>query len=320
MSADTLSADAVKDKARQLGASLVGIASAERLEGLAHPPSRVLHGVRSVVVLARRFVYGAALLQDGTARTGHYTMEIGLTHLEEAALDLMFFLEDHGHPALSLPASANRSKQEDMAAKGPMSLTHAGVAAGLGTLGLNGMLLTPRFGPRVILCAVLTLAPFEPDEPLGEALCRGEECGRCLLACPGDAIGQWELDVESCRPYSSPYDYPYFKEHVAGVITAPSAEEQWKRAASTDSLMFWQSLLRGVGIVTGCTRCADVCPVGDDYERFLADDLEDIPEETPEKRDLLAELQGRAAAGERGDGYARMQPWIGAPGPGPTQG
>lgn len=311
MTTQTLTSEQVKQKARELGASLVGITSADRLDGLLHTPSDVLHGVRSVVVLAKRFIYGGALLQDSTSRTGHYSMEIALTHLEEAALDLMFFLEDHGHPSLSLPASANRSKQEDMAANGPMSLTHAGVAAGLGSLGLNGMLLTPAHGPRVILCAVLTLAPLDPDPPIVEALCRGEECGRCLLACPGDAIRQWELDVESCRPHSSPYDYPYFREHVADIVTAETPEAQWKKAASGDSLMFWQSLLRGVGIVTGCTRCADVCPVGEDYEQFLAEDLANIPEETEEKRQVLIQMQSRAAAGDHGEGFARMQPWTG---------
>ncbi|CAN5859036.1 hypothetical protein BH24ACT15_BH24ACT15_32430 [soil metagenome] len=311
MTTDTLTAGAVKDEAARLGASVVGIADADVLEELAHPPSKVLHGVRSVVVMAKRFIYGGALLQDATSRTGHYSMEIALTHLEEAALDLMFYLEEHGHPALSLPASANRSRQEDMAAHGPMSLTHAGVAAGMGTLGLNGMLLTPRFGPRVILCAVLTLAPLEPDTPLTKALCRGEECGRCLLACPGDAIGGWQLDVEACRPYSSPFDYPYFKQHVADIVTTDDPKEQWAKASSGDSLMFWQSLLRGVGIVTGCTRCADVCPVGEDYDRFLAEDLATIPEETPAKRDVLAELQQQAATGDRGESFAAMQPWVG---------
>ncbi|MGI9018504.1 MAG: hypothetical protein ACR2HR_15620 [Euzebya sp.] len=306
-----LTADAVKQEAARLGASLVGIADSQLLEGLAHPPSGVLHGVRSVVVLAKRFIYGGALLADASARTAHYSMEVALTHLEEAALDLMFYLEDHGHPALSLPASANRSKQEDMVTNGPLSLTHSAVAAGLGTLGLNGMVLTPQFGPRVLLCAVLTLAPLTPDKPMDEGLCRGEECGRCLLACPGDAIGGWELDVEACRPHSSPFDYPYFREHVAQIVTAATPEEQWAKATSGDSLMFWQSLLRGVGIVTGCTRCADVCPVGDDYERFLAADLQVIPEETQQKRDVLAELQARASSGERGPGFERMQPWTG---------
>ncbi|MGH3196236.1 MAG: hypothetical protein ACRDOH_13255 [Streptosporangiaceae bacterium] len=297
-----MSTEEVVTKARELGAQLAGVASAEALADLGHPPGAVLNGARSVVVLARRFVYGGVLQRSSRARSHHYATELGLTELEETALRLMFWLEDRGHPALMVPASASRSKQEDLAADGPLSLTHAGVEAGLGTLGLNGMLLTPEYGPRVILSAVVTLAPLQPSVRHEDALCLGEACGRCLLACPGSAIGQWDLDVEACRPHSAPYDYPAFQRHLERVLTEPDPDEQWKTATSTDSLMFWQSMLRGVGIQTGCTRCQDVCPVGEDYPERLAQVLDDIPEATPAKRAELQGIQGRAAAGEHGPG------------------
>ena len=72
--------------------------------------------------------------------------------------------------------------------------------AGLGTLGLNEQLLTKEFGPRVLLTAVLCSVDVECDRPMTEALCLGPECGRCLKACPGDVIGQWERDWERVRP------------------------------------------------------------------------------------------------------------------------
>lgn len=287
-------------RARELGAQLAGVAAADALADLPHPPGQVLNGARSVIVLARRFIYGGVLQRDGSARSHHYAMELGLTELEETALRLMFWLEDLGHPALMVPASASRSKQEDLAADGPLSLNHAAVQAGLGTLGLGGMLLTPQFGPRVILSAVVTLAPIEPSERMEHSLCLGEECGRCLLACPGSAIRQWHLDVEACRPHSAPYDYPFFRRHVERLVTEPDPTRKRQIASSTDSLMFWQSLLRGVGVETGCTRCQDVCPVGEDYARRLAGRLDGIPEETPAKRAELATLRERATAGDRG--------------------
>ncbi len=51
-----------------------------------------------------------------------------------------------------------------------------------------------------------------------------------------------------------------------------------------DTLMIWQSMLRGVGIYSGCTRCYDVCPVGADYETHLRSVQEEIAEATDEKR------------------------------------
>ena len=79
----------------------------------------------------------------------------------------------------------------------------------------------------------------------------------------------------------------------------------------------WQSILRGSGVVTGCRRCADVCPVGADYETMLKDALDAIPEDTPAKGVRLAEMTQAEARGEPGEGYAAQQRWIGAPnGPG----
>ncbi|MGH8765072.1 MAG: hypothetical protein ACRET8_05095, partial [Burkholderiales bacterium] len=54
----------------------------------------------------------------------------------------------------------------------------------------------------------------------------------------------------------------------------------------------WQSILRGAGVVTGCRRCNDVCPVGADYEKMLADAHQEIPESTPEKEKRLAAMTG----------------------------
>lgn len=310
MDVSTVDAADVVAKARELGAQLAGVASAEALADLAHPPEGVLNGARSVVVLARRFVYGGVLRRDSGSRSHHYTTELGLTELEEIALNLMFWLEDNGHPALMVPASASRSKQEDLAAEGPLSLTHAAVAAGLGTLGLNGMLLTPQYGPRVILSAVVTMAPLEPSPRIDHALCLGEKCGRCLLACPGGAVRQWSLDVEACRPHSAPYDYPYFAQHVGRIAAEPDPQRQWELASSTDSLMFWQSLLRGVGVETGCTRCQDVCPVGADYPR-LAATMDEIPEQTADKREQLERMREQARTAGRAE--LADPRWVGEP-------
>jgi hypothetical protein len=70
--------------------------------------------------------------------------------------------------------------------------------------------------------------------------------------------------------------------------------------------MIWQSMLRGVGIYSGCTRCYDVCPVGADYEAHLRSAQEEIAEATDEKRARLAHMRGAASASPREHGR-----WIG---------
>jgi ferredoxin len=68
---------------------------------------------------------------------------------------------------------------------------------------------------------------------------------------------------------------------------------------SETSFNLWQSILRGSGVITGCRRCADVCPVGADYEAMLAGAHAEIPENTPQKEARLAAMEGNAAAYEK---------------------
>jgi len=206
-----------------------------------------------------------------------YSTELVLTDLEEIELKLVYFLEDAGFPSITIPPVHFDPRQYDPKGdtRGPLSLTHAAVEAGLGTLGLNLMLLTPEYGPRIMLGAVLTSADLEPDRPIAEALCLGEPCGRCLLACPADAIGQWTLDKERCAPLASPYGFTYLMGHVERLVKAPR-DAQLALLKSKESFMSWQSILRGVGVYSGCTRCVDVCPVGRDYDAHLRDAQEEI--------------------------------------------
>lgn len=86
--------------------------------------------------------------------------------------------------------------------------------AGLGWCGMHGLLITPRFGPRVRLAAVFTSIenlPPPPENPHAwiEDYCR--LCRRCARECPPRAVLDEPLlganglvtciDVERCFPY-----------------------------------------------------------------------------------------------------------------------
>jgi len=292
----TLTAKAIKEKARSLGADLVGIADGARID-TSHITG--LDGAR-VIVLAKRLNGGVARIRRWDDRHKYYNDELTLTHLEETSLELVYWLEEAGYPALIVPPThvdpANYRDDPKAHLEPMLSLPHAAVEAGLGTLGLNLQLLTPEYGPRVLLAAVLCSVDVECDRPMTEALCRGPSCGRCLKTCPGDAVREWDRDWAACDRHRSPHGFLQLTEHLDRIIEAQDAKARKEMLRSETSFNLWQSILRGSGVITGCRRCADVCPVGADYEAMLADAHREIPENTPAKEQRLAAMKGASPA------------------------
>jgi len=318
-----MTAEQIKAKARDLGADLVGIADGKVMDE--HPPDprdprrpsdiTALDAGR-VIVMAKRVTSGSSRILAWNDRHKYYNDELTLSLLEEASLELVYWLEDNGYPAIIVPPTHVdpwRYQGDPTAHMTTLiSLTHAAVEAGLGTLGLNLQLLTAEFGPRVILTAVLCSVDVEPDRRMTEALCLGPSCGRCLRACPGDVIRHWDRDFPACDRYRSPHGFAKLTEHVAEIIAAPDAAKQAELLRSETTFNLWQSILRGAGVVTGCRRCEDVCPVGTDYSPMLADALETIPEDTADKRQRLAGMEAAEARGALPESYRAQQRWIGA--------
>lgn len=68
----------------------------------------------------------------------------------------------------------------------------AAIAAGLGELGVHGMVLTPENGARQIFMSIVTDAKLKPDSLYtGPALCR--QCFQCADSCPVSAIDKTNL-------------------------------------------------------------------------------------------------------------------------------
>ncbi len=315
-----LTAAEVKAKAIELGADLVGIADGKLLDANppdpAHPkrPSDIteLDGGR-VIVLAKKLNSGVARITAWNDRHKYYNDELALSMLEETSLELVYWLEDQGYPAIIAPPTHVDPWRYDGDPTQHMttllSLPHAAVEAGLGTLGLNLQLLTPEYGPRVVLTAVLCSAEVECDTRMSKALCLGPECGRCLKTCPPDAVKAWDRDWPACDTHRSPYGFAKLSGHIEKLIEASTAEQRRELLRSETTFNLWQSILRGAGAITGCRRCADVCPIGADYETMLKDAVDAIPENTAEKEARLAAMVDDAGTGS--GGYDAQRRWIG---------
>ncbi len=282
-----LTTEAVKAAARGIGFDLVGVAACHRLEAaapLASRPSAVSGQMRSVVVVGKRILGG--LMAARHLGTKQFWGGRALKRLDEMACRLADWIERRGGAAMVVSSLAM-----DCAGRGPEDVTPAGqgslllrlaaVDAGLGTLGLNTMLLTPEFGPRVHLGGVLTDQVLEPGTPLGGELCLGlAECGRCAAICPEDAIPRRAraaaplaqvrgLDCAACARSAQPYGPAAFTAHLARIFGTPPGDDLWKAIKTRLSGEMWQEMLMvKEGAFTGCAECVQVCPVGADYARF----------------------------------------------------
>jgi epoxyqueuosine reductase QueG len=111
-------------------------------------------------------------------------------------------LEDLGYRAIPIPAAYPRINKELM---GVFSHRHAAVLAGLGEIGLNNLLITPRFGARVRLVSVITEAPIMPDKPYQKSICQAcqRKCGKaCVANCPVQALSRdGKINKDLCLRY-----------------------------------------------------------------------------------------------------------------------
>ena len=304
----TITAETVKAKARELGADLVGIASAETLNAFPpdprwpQTPDRISRYCRSMVVVVQRIPVGA--FRCKTNVPVQYVDMLVLRKMDKVAYRLSEWLEAAGHPSF-VTAAQETDWSYKKASYGRLSTRHLGIEAGLGTLGLDVNILTPEFGPRVYLTGLLTEAELEPDAPMREQVCIGESCSRCLHSCPTDAVRHWGLDKRDCAREAQEFGFmtatAFFDKFIG-----TDAETRKRLTHSRDIFGFWQGLLRVVGSFGDCPRCLAVCPVGNDYHAHLADIQKMVPEKTPEK---VAKASGYKAARKAGEYVAGLDEW-----------
>jgi epoxyqueuosine reductase QueG len=120
------------------------------------------------------------------------------------------FLKDKGYRHFCIPPDSDRKTDTFISKLYPL-FTHkiAATSAGLGWIGKNGLLISPRFGPRLSLATVLTNAPLESDAPIESSLCG--DCVLCVEHCPSGALSgeEWSrnapfpdiFDIEACDLY-----------------------------------------------------------------------------------------------------------------------
>jgi len=209
----------------------------------------------------RREAWGLGFELLGVAPAGEFpgvpgwarsVVVVGMAALDPA-LDLELYLEEGGERrwskwayerllagvarmALSLAAEGYRAQlltYEDSLAT--LDLKAAAVRAGLGVRGLNSLVITRRYGPRVRLGALFTDLELPADQPIIDYFC--VSCTLCLAACPTGALGMDGLDRSRCIAEFEPGAAMVELQKKLGQFPTPHTRLQ-------------------------CIACVNACPVG----------------------------------------------------------
>ena len=183
------------------GADTCGFAAIDRFAEApsGFHPDNVFPGCQTVIVIAMALPKGL-LEVDSRIIYAHYN-EISCPLVDKIAFQTAKYIENnYGKSAVPLPCDAPYEywNSEKLEGRGLISMKHAAMQAGLGTLGKNSLLLNKKYGNLLTVGAVLTDMKVESD-PLAESICI-KGCDLCIRNCPVQALDGIGANQKSCRP------------------------------------------------------------------------------------------------------------------------
>lgn len=219
----------LKDKiisfARDNGADLVGFAPVQRWAEADEVPDDFRPGflwpmTRTVIVIGM----GMPLPIVETSPSAIH-MELYNTvnrELDGLAYRMVSFLNKENCPSIFFPRDCYGSikilKEKPRAA---FAHLYAAKYAGLGTIGLSGILLTPEFGSRVRLVSIFTSAELEGSPLQEKDICI--QCKACAKCCPSQAITprddriKGDFDAMKCMDWA--HELTRRRSYPCGVCT-----------------------------------------------------------------------------------------------------
>lgn len=229
------------ETAKKYDADIVGFANASRFSK-DDAIFKIFPETKTVIGLGFRVLRGIYRgVEEGTTYYQYTTM--GVENLEETVMPLALInvsnlIEEEGFEALPQrknPLIINEENATNpevdytdvysgIKAENQIDFLNCAVQCGLGEKSMIGSLLTKEYGPFIRYCFILTDAEIE-ESPLSEyKLC--DNCGECIKACPGKAIGDdgkmddWRCAVYyngangSKNPFMPPDAFPDFENRI----------------------------------------------------------------------------------------------------------
>ncbi len=216
----------IKEKAKELGATLCGIGRIYEEENPQRDPLKILPAAKCIIGIG--FAVPKGLYKAMEQKSQYYTYTtLGVKYIDEELAEIFLLkmsslIENNGYDACLQKPVPNLRIKGDKATNPEVADTYelvhavpveegkpapdviidfgkAAKACGLGEMGLNGKIINREYGPFMRYCFIITDAPLECDEALEDNIC--DKCGACIEACPGKAVSEDGLDTWQCSVY-----------------------------------------------------------------------------------------------------------------------
>lgn len=220
-----MSVDEIRKMILSLGADVCGFSDIDRFGNApqGYKPTDIYPACKTVVVFGVALTKG--LLQVAPRLVyGHFNHDV-VSRVDAIALNAAKKIEEEYQcNVVPIPSDSPYEYWDEvkLEGRGLISMKHAAVNAGLGSIGKNSLFLNRKYGNRLCIGAILIDKALPSDE-LSEDICL-PNCHKCIDACPVHAIQDGSTIQKLCR------------EHTYGITK------------------------RGFGTVD-CNVCRAICPV-----------------------------------------------------------
>ncbi len=201
-------------------------------------PQSIYPGARSVIVIGLPIPLPVLETSPSIYYRELYTTVNIL--LDQYSYRLANYLTDRGYPSIFIPRDGYGSIK--VLLENPIAFfshRHAAFLSGLGTFGINNMILTPEYGPRVRFGSILSTADLPPDSLLENQLCI--RCMRCVKMCPSSALNKEDYpegltNKKACASYSAELNEHYISPCGLCIKVCPVGEDRRIYGRNDDSI------------------------------------------------------------------------------------
>ncbi|MBT4087428.1 MAG: epoxyqueuosine reductase [Deltaproteobacteria bacterium] len=237
------------------GADLVGIVKVGDLPEHTESIIRILPTAQSLMIVVSK--HNLAAISSANNQVAQFDTIHTYDACARAAHEACRFLESEGFSSVAVPAFIPLDMEKPKyGMRGEICWRRAGVRAGLGSYGENGLLITKEYGAAIRISGLITSSDLKAGSPLQEDVC--DHCLECINACPAGALsGEGKINKKLCGDAIFKFGFRFFNDLIQGLIRKQPSEIE-EIIEGQGLLEMWQTFMTGNYYY--CFQCQSQCP------------------------------------------------------------